>query len=102
MVDWAGLEIRSLSQDRGFESLSLLEKKNGAVRFHFSFYTLCRGLLAGTKKPNLAVELFKYPVGRLAWVYKKETSIADLFLYPQAVSNRCCGNENPESWATRR
>ena len=27
MVDWAGLEIRSLSQDRGFESLSLLETK---------------------------------------------------------------------------
>ena len=25
-----------------------------------------------------------------------------LFLYPQADSNRCCGNENPESWATRR
>ena len=27
MVEWAGLEIRSLSQDRGFESLSLLETK---------------------------------------------------------------------------
>ena len=27
MVDWAGLEIRSLSQDRGFESLSLLKQK---------------------------------------------------------------------------
>ena len=25
VVEWAGLEIRSLSQDRGFESLSLLE-----------------------------------------------------------------------------
>ncbi len=27
VVDWAGLEIRSLSQDRGFESLTLLQTK---------------------------------------------------------------------------
>ena len=60
MVDWAGLEIRSLSQDRGFESLSLLETKRDLFGVSFCFYTLCRGLLEGTKKPNLAVELFKY------------------------------------------
>ena len=37
MVEWAGLEIRSLSQDRGFESLSLLETKSEAVRLRFLF-----------------------------------------------------------------
>ena len=31
MVEWAGLEIRSLSQDRGFESLSLLETKRSPL-----------------------------------------------------------------------
>ena len=45
------------------------------------FYTLCRGLLEGIKK---------------------EPAFQLVPLYPQAVSNRCCGNENPESWATRR
>ena len=35
---------------------------------------------------------------------KKKNQPFDWFFfeYPQAVSNRCCGNENPESWATRR
>ena len=37
MVEWAGLEIRSLSQDRGFESLSLLETKSEAERLRFLF-----------------------------------------------------------------
>ena len=37
MVEWAGLEIRSLSQDRGFESLSLLETKSEAARLRFLF-----------------------------------------------------------------
>ena len=38
MVDWAGLEIRSLSQDRGFESLSLLEKEKVPYWAPFLFY----------------------------------------------------------------
>ena len=38
MVDWAGLEIRSLSQDRGFESLSLLEKEKVPYWEPFLFY----------------------------------------------------------------
>ena len=33
---------------------------------------------------------------------KNDQPFGWLFLYPQADSNRCCGNENPESWATRR
>ena len=33
---------------------------------------------------------------------EKTDAILHRFLYPQADSNRCCGNENPESWATRR
>lgn len=35
MVEWAGLEIRSLSQDRGFESLSLLETKKRSRKASF-------------------------------------------------------------------
>ena len=66
------------------------------------FYTLGRGWLVGKKKTNLMVDLL-YPLTRLACGYiKKTTQKTALFLYPQAVSNRCCGNENPESWATRR
>ena len=32
-------------------------------------------------------------------VNTKKVQLSLNFLYPQAVSNRCCGNENPESWA---
>ena len=38
MVEWAGLEIRSLSQDRGFESLSLLEKEKVPYWEPFCFF----------------------------------------------------------------
>ncbi len=41
VVEWAGLEIRSLSQDRGFESLSLLETKSEAERLRFFFKGKC-------------------------------------------------------------
>ncbi len=37
VVEWAGLEIRSLSQDRGFESLSLLETKRAPLWGSFCF-----------------------------------------------------------------
>ena len=46
MVEWAGLEIRSLSQDRGFESLSLLETKSEAERLRFLFQRLGMRTLA--------------------------------------------------------
>ncbi len=37
------------------------------------------------------------------FITKKEAHLpVSFFSYPQADSNRCCGNENPESWATRR
>ena len=51
VVEWAGLEIRSLSQDRGFESLSLLETKSGAVRPRFLFHrAVVRTLEEGSTK----------------------------------------------------
>ena len=39
MVDWAGLEIRRLSQVRGFESLSLLETKRNPLWVPFPIST---------------------------------------------------------------
>lgn len=42
MVDWAGLEIRSLSQDRGFESLTLLQTKRVPLGYSFSFVECVR------------------------------------------------------------
>ncbi len=100
MVEWAGLEIRSLSQDRGFESLSLLETKSGAVRPRFLF---CKApFLYPLSRLKKGTFLSKGSSYTFEWVEKKDSSNDESFLYPQAVSNRCCGNENPESWATRR
>ena len=56
-------------------------------------------LLTRLKKKDTSFdEPFLYPLTRL----QKKPTLRLTFLYPQAVSNRCCGNENPESWATRR
>ena len=81
----------------------------------FPFMGVAR-LLAATKKDRLSSRSFLYRLNAvkkrarfsassfytLKKVEKKGPAKAEPFLYPQAVSNRCCGNENPESWATRR
>ena len=46
------------------------------------------------KRPTLRLVLFIPAL----WRFKKNSpTFVELFLYPQAVLNRCCGNENPES-----
>ena len=60
------------------------------------------GWLEGKKKRSIKKMNLFYTLGRGWLVGKKKTQQKLCLLYPQAVSNRCCGNENPESWATRR
>ena len=101
---------------RGFSSTFIsLETKSEALRLRFSFQRRERDsnprscdrlrisrpaqstTLASLRGSHNVVKYFSA-------VYEKRTNLWLILFcdYPQAVSNRCCGNENPEAWATRR